>query len=459
MTTKYSPTEEELDFAMASMPTMENKPKSTSISKSKYAPTEEEMDFANASMNEPISEEIPWYKSIGSAALKGFTKGIVGLGQSFGGLMQTPLKNQEEEVQREETLNEILPSEEGFIEGVAERGGKILPGVLAGPGGIGQALLRTGIAATSGETAKKLGFGETVQNLAEIPALLTPGLKGKISPTSKQKEIVAEARRLGLSEKEITPLIQSEKKQGILKKFASRGDRTQKILKGSKEAVENLYDTIGASPSAKNVINKDVYNKLTSNFTSQFEKLPDELRKKIAPDVKDLIRGDVTGEKLINFWQDLNHYIKKGDSKLGILKDPILKAMKGVSPEFAKDFQITNQLYARSAQIRRSLSPKDENIVMKFLEATAPYQLIGSVISGYYPAMITVLGEVGARKLASSMLTNPRFQNIGKQMVHAASENKIQLAMNLKDVLKKDLEEDSPEAAMLLDYVDFNPKE
>jgi hypothetical protein len=231
----------------------------------------------------------------------------------------------------------------------------------------------------------------------------------------------------------------------------------QKILKGSKEAVENIYETIQASDHAKNVISPENHKKLITGFKNQFEKLPDELRKKISPDFKDLIDGDITGEKLINFWQDLNHYIKKGDGKLGILKNPILKAMEGVSPEFSQDFQIANKLYAQSAKIRKTLNPKEENIVSKFLDATAPYQLAAAIYSGYYPAMIGVLGEVGARKLGAAMLTNPRFQNISKQMINAASENKIQLAMNLKNVLKKDLEKIDPDTAELLEYMDFNP--
>lgn len=429
-------------------------PYSTSQPKNPQMEKQESSSFNWDSFED--APENPWYQSFASAAAKGVIKGVIGLGENFGPLLQSPQQKLKEKGEREESLEQILPSEKGTTEALLERGGEILPAVVSGPGGIVSKLIRTGLAAASGEAAKELGFGETGQAIAELPALIGPGLKGKISPTKAQQPIVEEARRLGLTEKEIAPLIQSEKKQSILKKFASRGDKTQEILKGSKAAVDNLYQTIGASPAAKNVISNEVKNKLAINFKKQFEQMPEELKKKIAPDVKDLIRGEITGEKLINFWQDVNHYIKKGDGKLGLLKQPILEAMQGVSAEFAKDFQVANQLYAKSAKIRRSLSPKDENIVSKFIDATAPYQLIGAVVSGYYPAMVTVVGEIGARKLASAMLLNPRYQNLAKQITHATAENNVQLALNLKKILQDEMQEETPEAAAILDY--FNPK-
>lgn len=401
-------------------------------------------------------DDVPFYKSIPAAAVKGLTKGIIGLGESFGPLIQTPKQRKEESTQREETLSKILPSNSNLTEKYVERAGKILPGVLAGPGGIPQALARTGLAAAGGQTAEELGFEELGQTIAELPALIAPGLKGKITPSAGQKEIVSEARRLGLSEKEIAPLIQGEKKQSALKRFAAKGDYVQGILKNSKKAVDTIYETIGESSSAKNIISPDISKKMDAVLKREIGKLPSELQKKIAPDLNDLMKGDITGEKLINFYQDLNHYISKGDSKLGKLKDPIVKAMEGVSPEFAQDFKIANDLYARSAKIRKTLNKKDESIVSQFLEATAPYQLMGAVASGYYPAIVGVLGEIGGRHLATAMLTNPRLQNLTTQMIHAVSENKIQLAQNLKKVLQSDLEKISPESALLIEYLDFN---
>ncbi len=434
-------TQDEKEFADFYMPDVGE----TRISDSKNSPTINEMEFADYALQQPTEEESPWYKSYPAALGKGIVKGVVQLGESFGGLRAPPQQKAEEEEKRSEVLKEYLPSEEGFVEGALERGGKLLPGVLAGPGGVGQAVARSGAAAISGETAKKYGFGEMGQAIAELPALLSPGLAKTILPTKGQKEIVTEARRLGLSEKEIAPLIQAEKKLTIGKKFSYRGDNVQKVLKGSKEAVGNLYTTLEESAAGKNIIPKEVANTFFKDLEKPFAKITDAAYKKIQPDYQKLIDGDITGEKLVNFWQKLNKYISKGDPELGLIKGPLKNAMKGVSPEFSKDFEIINDLYARSAKIRKALSPKDENIVMKFMEATAPYQVVGSLLSGYYPAMATVLGEVGARKLATYSLTNPRFQNLGKQIVKAAADNKVQLADNLMKVFKKELEEEIPD--------------
>lgn len=452
MISKYTPTQEELDFAMSSMPVIEQR--KISLQKSKYAPTEEEMDFANESMNMPVQQEIPWYKSYPASLGKGLVKGVVQLGEMFGGLHIPENQRVEEEDIRASTLEHFLPSNEGKVEETLERSGKILPSIASGGAGIIPTVVRAGSAAIAGQTAKEAGFGETGQAVAETLATLTPKFSKNITPTKAQKEIVQEARRLGLSEKELVPLVQSEKKQKILSKFASRGEDMQDILKGSKKAVDNLYNVLEQSPNAKNAISDQNKRKLMIGFKDKFENLPDELRKKIAPDFHDLINGEITGDKLINFWQDLNHHIKKGNTKLGTLKDPILKAMDEVSPEFAKDFQSINKLYQNSAKIRQRLNPRDEGILSKLLSKTAPYRAIAGFITGYQPLLIEALGEVAGKSISKNMLTNPRLQNIGVQMMHAASENKIQLAKNLKEILKK--ESRNEEFSEILDEIDFS---
>lgn len=452
---KFSPTADELDFARASMPIVEPK---KPIAKSKYSATPEELEFASASMAEPMKEEIPWYKSYPAAAIKGLTKGIISLGESFGGLHQPRGMKEEQEQQRAELLEKALPSEEGFVEGALERGGKILPSALAGPGGITSALVRTGAAALSGETAKKLGAGETGQAIAELPAFLAPGLGKKIIPTKKQAEVVSEARRLGMTEKEIAPLIQSEKKQAALSKYAFKGDNTKEILQGSKKAVGNIYNALSESEVAKKTITPEIYQEMTEGFKKSFEKIPSEMLKKIAPDIKIMIEGDITGEKMMNFYHKLNHYINKGDAQLGLLMNPLKKSIESVSTELAKDFKMANKLYERSAKIRKSLNPKSEEWFSKLMRGSAPYRMAAGILSGYYPILLEAIGEQATRQLATKMLTSPRFQNLTKQMIDAAANNQFKLAMNVKDILKNEIEDDVPEAAALLDHLEFNPQ-
>lgn len=449
---KFAATEDELDFARASMPIVEPK---KPTAKSKYSATPEELEFASASMAEPMKEEIPWYKSYPAAAIKGLTKGIISLGESFGGLHQPRGMKEEQEQQRAELLEKALPSEEGFVEGTLQRGGKILPTALAGPGGIINALVRTGVAALSGETAKELGAGETGQAIAELPAFLTPSLGKKIIPTKKQEPIVKAARELGLTEEAIAPLIQNEKKQKALSKLAFRGEKTQAKLGNVKEEMSKLYENLEAQPFARNVLSKSDQNNLMYGFKEKFSKLPDELRKKIAPDFKDLISGPIDGEKLINFWKDLNYHIQKGESRLGILKDPISKSMNKIAPEFGKDFQTINELYSRYAGIRKILKP---STISNFFEKTMKYRIIGGIVTGYYPILLETLGEAAARKIATEMLTNPRLQNISKQLVKALNENKLKLAQNLATALRNEIGENNPEIYEDLTEIDFNPQ-
>lgn len=446
---KFAPTEEELDFAKASMPVITP---TITQKQSKYAPSEDEMAFAAASMAEPISDEIPWYKSYPAALAKGLTKGVISLGEAFGGLPQHRGKREEQEEQRAEFLEKVLPSEKGTPEEYLERAGKIAPSALSGTGGVAQALVRTGVAAAGGQAAKEFGAGETVQSLAELPAFLSPRLGKKIIPTKKQEPIIKAARELGLKEESIAPLIQSEKKQKILSKVASRSEKTQTHLGNVREEMNKLYEHLEAQPFAKNSLSKSDQNILMHGFKDKFSKLPDELRKKIAPDFKDLITGPIDGEKLINFWKDLNYHIKKGESQLGILKDPIAKSMNKIAPEFGKDFQNINELYSRYAGIRNGLKP---NTVSKFFEKANPYKILGAIVTGYQPLLIEAVGEAAARKLSTELLLNPRFQNLSKQMVNALNENKVVHAQKVFEHMKNLIEKISPETYQEIEDIDF----
>src|SRR5210317_2064647 len=63
-------------------------------------------------------KSIPWYQSYASSLGKGLIKGTIAFGRMLG-----PTLEPYDPEQTRLALDELLPSEEGFVEGALERGG------------------------------------------------------------------------------------------------------------------------------------------------------------------------------------------------------------------------------------------------------------------------------------------------------------------------------------------------
>ena len=154
-----------------------------------------------------------------------------------------------------------LPSSESIGELFEDLGidpeAQTVPGKFAGR--IGEAI---GSGASLGAGAGALGtlglgagVGAGVEELTDSPTkgavaeLLTslgiPSLRGKLAPVSKKsKELVSAGRKAGLTEKEITPLIQKKKKLASFGKIAKKGGKTQKTFQHINEKLGDAYDNI-----------------------------------------------------------------------------------------------------------------------------------------------------------------------------------------------------------------------
>lgn len=429
------------------------------ISKPNAPSSQIELDFVPYDEEEKPSK----IRSLISAAPKGFIKELRGqlekspfLGKKLKEMQKEfpDLVKSDEDVQK--LLEEILPTQEGFAERALERGGRIAPyAALGGGSGIaGQAgqAIRSALAGFLGEGAKELGAPSWAQALAELPAFGLPGLGKKISPTSKQKELVEGGRALGLSEEEIAPLIQSEMKQKWLTKLAPKRGRTQEALSKSKKALGNIFSRLEQSEVAKNILPDEQASQVIQSIDKVLETLPKGVRDQISGDFNDLIKNPVSGETLINFWQDLNHYIRKGETKLGILKGPITDAIEKISPQLGSDFRMTNQLYGKYGRMNQLLKP---TLVSDLMTAGRAVRTMLGITTGNFPLLIESVGESTAKRLAREMLINPRLQNLSKKMANALNANKISLSTQILNDYVKEIEKTDPEVADLLRDIDF----
>lgn len=399
-------------------------------------------------------------KDYAKTALKGSAEGLSRLGQAMGPLEEHPKikegkfepgrsKSQQLE-QQTETLDALLPTDEGYVQSSLRRGLREVPTVLAMPGSSLATLPRAIAAGFLGEGAKELGAPEWAQTAAELTAYIGPDITKKLLSTGKNKELIDAAKKLGISDEALTPLLQSEFKQKWLTKLSPRRGATQKALEKSKGELGEAYTSIQKSPEALGQLGTEESVGLIDKIDKALFDMPSGVRDKIKQDLKDFYGKEITGDSIINLWKDINHNLGPNSKQLSLLKEPLKQALQQVSPEMAKDFGVINDLFSKYYKISKRLEP---NLMTDIIGASEALGFLASLTTGYYPVLFKIAGEKTARKLAQQMLINPRFQQISNKMVEAINQNKLPIAKKLSDLFAHEVRKTSPEMAETLENI------
>jgi len=342
---------------------------------------------------------------------------------------------------------------------IAGRGAEFLGETAAFGGGGAKTLLTSLGAGLAGQGLREAGAPEELAALTEIVAPIGQAAVSKrLLPGKKAKDIVEAGRKIGLTESQITPLIQGEVKSSILSKLARKGSKTKRVFSEIKDTLGDSYTSIKNSPQAQKIIGGDRRTKLYDEFVD----IQDKLSKTLAssPDRKaalgfieeaiDSINNkSVTPEYLINFWQDINrsvnwNSISGGKKALAELKKPVLDALHKTSPELAKDFELTNKLYSKYSQINKKLKPGIVDSFINKAEAIGLPMAGWAFLTGNPLPLKAVATEAASRLLAREMLLSPYLQNISKKMVVNANQSSIQGIKNLANQVKKYMEKSHP---------------
>ena len=412
----------------------------------------EELQFAKQAQEGPRPpKEVSRLRSIISAPLKGAYR-IAGHAL---GAMPSGGKT------FDETLEDVFPTQEGrFIEGSLQRGAEIgTGGVAKGVGGV----ILSALAGIVGESINKIPFipdwlKPYVETAGEIATTGLPRFGSKIRPTASQKPLVEGARKLGLKEKEIAPLIQSEKKVRTLAKTAGKRFRTQKALGKSKTALDKSLELMDAHPDIDRVLAPGQADTTISSIEKKMvNKLNSSERGLIKDDFEILKNSPKSAKDFIKFFRDLNKQIStnpKSRKSLNLLKDDLIESVQKISPELGNTFNVTNKLYSNYSKIAQKLKPSWNEDIARTLGTGVGHVIVGSLF-GNYAALGTIIGEQAAKNVAREMLINPRFQNLSRQIVHSLNSGKVGLATQLWDKLGKLMSKESPKLALEMEKVDW----
>lgn len=390
-----------------------------------------------------VKEEVSRPRSLAGAPVKGAIKGaldIAAIADPFKALLGVNELNP----MQQKALEKILPTQDNPIEKGLERAGRIGVAALGGPESLLAKGTRTVAAATLGQTAEEMGAPQWVQNLAELLAFVAPKPSKNLVANKSQKEAVNFLRSKGLSDKEITPLIQSERKMRSLSGLAAKGPKTEKLSADISQRLGENYDLL-KERGARSFLSGDEAVKFDDKLIGGMDKISKGFRRLIEKDVEDLRNSGISAKSLIDFYQDINRIVKGqqgGKAVLSTLKPIVLEGLEKANPEIAKDYTLLNEFYRKNKTLMSSL--KQSNLD-KFFKGAKSFGALASAVTGNFSFLPKLLGVEGAQVAARELLINPRLQNISKQILTAIKNNEVPVALRSLKILSKEFEKINPE--------------
>lgn len=322
----------------------------------------------------------------------------------------------------------------------------------------GKALAALGTGAGIGQGVEEVTDSPTAGLIAEILSTLgLGGLKKSLAPRSaKGKELVERGRKIGLTEKELTPLVQSERKLATFSPLARKGKKTTESFRKINEKLGGAYELVREEASQHGRLTASQNEKLLKDFGEINKKLRTTLKaspekqsaiKFIEDSMENIRNRGTSSEELIGFWGDINNAVnwnavKGGKKSINALKKPIREILRDTDSQLAKDFELTNELYTRYKKAARALKP---DMIDKWLNKGEAAAIVASFATGNPTLLKGIASESAIRLFSKELLTNPRLQNISNKALQAIRTNKGAAGSEALKGAKKILEKKYPD--------------
>lgn len=412
--------------------------------------------FRKIDESSPFSSAKEKAGSVLSAGSKGIVQGTFDLTDLFGGGELSKqfyneltegenapeYNHQQQRESVEENLDKALPSREGFAESLAQRGGRMLPGLALGGGSLGRNAVSLAGGALSGQIAEESGAGPWGQAAAEIfGSALSGSVSGKLRPKKggRQHELIKTARKHGLSEKEITPAIQSERKIGTLSPISHKGRGTVGRIHESKSALGRIYENLRKSPAGQKHIDPSQLKNLGVEVGEEMKNLPNAVRDLVERDVMDMLKSPPNADSIMNLYQDINYHIGRGNGHLGGVRRVLEKHL---TEYLGEDFKNVNELFGNVRKLGIRVRPDLGSHFHDFRTAT---DLSEAILSGNKKGIARSIGEIFSRFTASKFLISPYLQHIPRKVLDSALNGSVEDAKKVLTIMLNKSEKDSDE--------------
>lgn len=407
-----------------------------------------------------VKQGLENFKGGTNEILRGGIKGIAELGEAVSatGSKVNPYaeltEDQANPEERMDRLRELLPSEESESTAKRERFGELAPAALAGPGGAGQALLRTALA-VKGEEAGEIIGGKWGKMIGGILPFIAPNPTRFLQASNQhQQRMLDFGRGMGLSEEQLTLATKPDTwLNRQLAHFSIKRGPARTRIQQTQEGLGRVYEELEHLPISQNPLEVDQLVNFAENLETQMQRLPQNIRQQVMPDVMDFWNSNRTAADLMNLHHDINHVMMQhGNMQAGILKQAVTMGIWDVSPQLGQEFTLTNNLYANFARVRGQMQP---GLVDDFFTGVKALSAATALVTGNYPVLASMVGVGAARSASTALILSPRLQNLQHKMLRALNENNISVANNILEQFKQGIKGDAPEYYELIKNESF----
>ena len=326
--------------------------------------------------------------------------------------------------------------------------------------GLGHEIIQLGMALTPALfarlTSQPSRFSSALRGLTPESTALGRQIPQRLGRHFSQEQIVAEGRRIGLTDEEIAPLLNSQWKTRLWARLARKGTRSQDVLRQTQQGIGRAYDLLRDSEVAAQPFAEPLQRTTLANLYQRLRDLPAIVRHGIIEDTQTLLRElHLNPRNLMRYRQNIQATIRSDPERYGQLSrliGVIDEALLNSSPQFARAYHGINRLYEQFARISRAMRPTTFDMFIRGGEALAA---IRSIVTLNVPLMTSIAGEAAARSMARELLINPHFQQLGTKLVHALNRNQIGLAAKIAESMSKKIRPYSEKMADEIDDIDW----
>lgn len=349
----------------------------------------------------------------------------------------------------------------------------ISPSLIGSVEKLPQRLLTGTLSGISAAVAEKMGAGTGGQIGAAfaIPALLhtIANIKsGKFTPSTKElQELKKFGEGFGLSESELIPLLQTDFKRKALEKISKPTTAAAEVLESAETKLGHAFESVKADARKIPGASMQQTEKLVSIFAEIEGQLAEShmpgadkiaARDKIRQAMESIKKNGLTASNIIETWQDINRTVdwgayRGGKKDLARLKAPFKEILRELDPTVAHNYEKINELWGRMAKMKESIGTNQLKKVIDYGEA---FGFLGSIVSapftGKWEPIAAFIGVELSRRLATKMLTDPKYQNLYLKTAQAVKTGSKAVALKAFNELTTDLVEDFPEESQKVDW-------
>lgn len=318
-------------------------------------------------------------------------------------------------------------------------------GVVSGLAGIGGVL---------GQGAEEAGLGGGAQFVAEVaPFILAPLASGKVLASKSEKPLVDAAKRLGLNDKEIAPLIRGKKATSLGRSFVAKPSTREKVVERTRRGVDGALNRatkkvvdLGELPQNLRTDVIEGLDSLATRAQSKVGTIPSEekavgfLRK----EAQKIARKELTGKDLSALYRSLNK--RFGATPPEVVRDAkelLLGVMEKASPSAASDYRAANELFSRLKMIEAG-----PGRAANYMDRAELYGLVSGIAAGHPgPAAAGFAVADTTRRAFTHVMTGPRGQRLAAKVVKSVAEGKPAVAQAAAKRLLEDTQKEEERLA------------